>query len=79
VYGLTIRQKNNPQEAILHLRYLHPAPDTAIRLDKFPNWRSDGLLYPFVTDDSPIRPVTDCLKVKCRLHAMNVSDLRFAG
>lgn len=79
VYGLTIWQKHNSQEAILHLRYLHPAPDTAISLDSFPNRRPDGLLDPFVSDNSPIRPVTDCLEVACNLHAVNVSDFRFAG
>lgn len=76
MYGLTIWQKNNSQEAILHLRYLRPAPDTAIRLDRFPNWRPDGLLDPFVPDDSPIRPMTNCLEVACNLHAMTVSDFR---
>ncbi|OGA10814.1 MAG: hypothetical protein A3H33_12775 [Betaproteobacteria bacterium RIFCSPLOWO2_02_FULL_65_20] len=59
MYGLTIGQKHNSQEAILHLHYLHPAPDAAINLDSFPNRRPDSLLYPFVSDDSPIRPVTD--------------------
>ena len=79
MYGLTVRQKHNSQVAILHLRYLHPTPDAAIGLDIFPNRRPDSLLDPFVPDDSPIRPVTDCLEVASNLHAINVSDFRFDG
>ena len=59
MYALTVRQKHNTQEAILHIRYLHPAPDAAISLDYFPNRRLDGSLDPFVLNDSAIRPVTD--------------------
>lgn len=79
MHGLTIRQKHNPQEAILHLRNPHPAPNATISLDSFPNWRPDGLPDPFLSDDSPIRATAVCLKVPCGFHVNNVADFRVAG
>ena len=79
MYGLTVRQKHNTQEAIFHLRHLHPALNSAISLDFFPNRRPDGLLDPGLANDNPIRTVTDRLKVACDFHAANVAEIRFAG
>ena len=79
MYSLTLRQKHNTQEAISHLRHLHPAPKSAIGLDLFPNRGPDGLLDPRLANDSPIRTFADRLKVACDFHAANVAEIRFAG
>ena len=79
MYRLTVRQKHNTQEAIPHLRHLHPALNSAISLDLFPIRRTDGLLDPRLANDSPIRTVTDRLKVACDFHAANVAEIRFVG
>ena len=75
--GLTVRQKHNTQEAILHLRHLHPAPNSAISLDGFAKRLPDGLFNPLLSDESPIGPATDCLKVACDFHLANVADSPF--
>jgi len=77
--SLTIRQKDNTQVAILHLRDLHPTTDAAISLDNFPTGRSDGFLDPFVSNDSPIWALTDCFKVTCNFHPANVAEIRDPG
>jgi hypothetical protein len=79
MYGLTIRQDNHAQKPVLHFRHLNPTPDTAVRLHRFPNWCTDGPFDPFVSDDRPIRPLADCLKVARNLHDISVSDFDFAG
>lgn len=79
MYGLAIRQDNHAEKPVLHFRHLNPTPDTAISLYHFPNGYPDGLLDPFVSDDRPIRPLTDCLKVARNLHNISVSDFHFAG
>jgi hypothetical protein len=77
--GLAIPQQHNTQEAIFHFRHLRPPSNSAIGLDSLPNWRLDGALDPFLSDNSPIRPVSDCLEVACDLRAANVADFRVAG
>jgi len=79
MYSLTVRQKHDTQEAISHLRHLHPAPNSAISLDPFPNRRTDGFLDSRLANDSPVRTVTDRLKVAYDFHAANVAEIRFAG
>src|SRR5713226_2805014 len=79
MHSFTIRQKHNPQEAILHFGYLHPTSNSAIGLDNFSNRRSDGLLDPLLTNDNPIRPATYRLKVTCDFHFANVADFRLVG
>jgi hypothetical protein len=75
--GLTVRQKHNTQEAILHLWHLHPAANSAISLDGFAKRLPDGLFNPLLSDESPIGPATDCLKVACDFHLANVADSPF--
>ena len=75
--GLAVRQKHNTQEAILHLRHLHPAPNSAISLYGFPKRLPDGLFNPLLSDKSPIGPATDSLKVACDFHLANVADSPF--
>ena len=79
MYGLTIMQDDHPEKSVLHFRHLNPAPDTPIGLYRFPNWRADGPLYPFVSDNRAIRPLADCLKVARNLHDISLSDFRDAG
>ncbi len=79
MHSFTIRQKHNPQEAILHFGYLRPTSNSAIGLDNFSNRRSDGLLDPLLTNDNPIRPATYRLKVTCDFHFANVADFRLVG
>jgi hypothetical protein len=79
MYGLTIGQDNHAKKPVLHFRHLHPTPDAAVSLDRFPNWRPDGLLDPFISDDSPIWPLTDCREVACNLYVVSVSDFLFPG
>jgi hypothetical protein len=79
MYGLTIRQDNHAQKPVLHFRHLNPTPDTAISLYSFPNWYPYSSLDPFVSDDRPIRPLADSLKVARNLHDISVSDFHFAG
>jgi len=79
MYGLTIGQDNYAQKPVLHFRHLHPTPEAAISLDRFPNRGPDGPLDPFVSDNRPIRPLTDCREVACNLHGISVSDFHFAG
>ena len=79
MYGLTVRQEHNTQEAISHLRHLHPALNSAISLDFFPNRRPDGLLDPRLANDRPVRTVAYRLKVARDFHAANVAEIRFAG
>ena len=79
MYSLTVRQKHNTQEAIFHLRHLHPALNSAISLDFFPNRRTDGLLYSRLANNSPVRTVTARLKVARDFHAANVAEIRFVG
>jgi len=75
--GLTVRQKHNAQEAILHLRHLYPAPNSAISLHGFAKRLPDGLFNPLLSDESAIGPATDCFKVACDLHLVNVADSPF--
>jgi hypothetical protein len=79
MHGLTIGQDNHAEKSILHFRHLHPTPEAAISLDRFPKRRSDGPLDPFVSDNRPIRSLTDCREVACNLHGISVSDFHFAG
>jgi hypothetical protein len=74
---LTVWQEHNTQEAILHLPHLHPAPNSAISLDNFAKVLPDSLFNPLLSDESPIWPATDCLKVACDLHRVNVADSPF--
>src|SRR3990172_2057758 len=76
VDGLAIGQKHNTEKAILHLRYLHPAPNSPISLNSFSKWRPNRLFDPFLPNDSAIRPATYCLKVTCELHSVNIADSR---
>ena len=79
MYCLTIGQDNYAQKPVLHFRHLNPTPDTAISLYRFQNWYPDGRLDPFVSDDRPIWPLTDCLEVARHLHDISVSDFHFTG
>ncbi len=79
MYGLTIGQDNYAEKPILHFRHLHPPPEAAISLDRFPNRCPDGPLDPFVSNNRPIRPLTDCREVARHLHGISVSDFHFAG
>src|SRR6266498_3345262 len=76
MHGLTIRQKHDTQEAILHLRHLHPPPNSAVSLNGFPNRRPNGLRDPLLADDSPIRTTTHRLKVACNFHTARFPSRR---
>ena len=73
--GFAIRQQNHSEEAVLHLRNLHPAPDAAVALHDLANWRPDGPLDPFVSDYGPIGARPDCLEVDHDLHPPTLSGL----
>jgi hypothetical protein len=79
MYGLTIRQDNYAEKSVLHFWHLHPTPEAAISLDRFPNRCPDGPIDPFVSDNRPIWPLTNCREVACNLHGISVSDFHFAG
>ena len=72
--GFTIGQKNNTQKAILHLRYLHPAPNAPVSLNHFSEWCPDRLFDPFLSNDSAIRPATNRVEVAGGFHGANVAD-----
>ena len=77
--GLAIWQDNHAQESALHFWHLNPTPDTTVSLHRFPNWRPDGPLDPFVSDDLTIRSLPDRLKVARNFHNISVSDFHFAS
>src|SRR6266581_1959452 len=79
MHSLTIRQKHDAQEAILHLRHSHPPPNSAVGLNGFPNRRPNGLRDPLLADDNPIGTTTHCLKVARDFHAANVADFGLVG
>ena len=79
MHGLAIGQYNDAQKPVLHFRHLRPTPDAAVGLDHFPNRRSHRFFDPFVPDDSPIRPLTDCCEVVRNLHGISVSDFLLPG
>ena len=58
MYGLTIGQDNHAEKPVLHFWHLHPTPEAAISLHRFPNRCPNGPLDPFVSYDRPIRPLT---------------------
>ena len=71
---LTVRQQNHPQIAVLHLWHLDPAPDPSVALDHLANWALNGTFDPLVSNQRPIRSLTDRRKVPSYLHAVSVSD-----
>jgi len=81
--GFAIGQQHNPQEPVIHLRHLHPPPDSTIGLNGFTDGRPDGLFNPRFLNDNPIRVGTDRFEIISELHGMNwrikISDLGTYG
>lgn len=73
--GFPVAEKNHAEKAILHLRDLYPAAYAPVSLHDFPEWRPDGLVDPFVTNQGTIGPTTDRGKVTGDFHLFNVEAI----
>ena len=72
--GFAVLQKDNPKIAIFHLWDLNPAPESAIRLPRLPNWRTYGALHPVIRNHGSVRASPHGLKVSGSLHSENLTD-----
>ncbi len=71
----SVREQDNPKEAVCYFSHLHPPAYSAIQLNVFSDRDEDGLFNPLVLDHSPIWSYSDELEVVCGFHPPNVSEL----
>jgi len=68
MHRLAIGQKDNSQEAIVHLSHLRPTANSPVGLYEFVNRRGNGSFNPFIFESPSIGPASDGRKVGGNLH-----------